>query len=880
MAKKSARAQKREAAIQKRKEIQGVIMISLGVFLAICVYFEAIGIVGQAVTDVLFGLVGIFAYALPPVLVAGGILLIAYALKEPLRGRMALIILGVFFVITLIHVAVKHTLDDTTFFKYVGDAYAYGKTLYKGGGAIGALLCFPLLHLIGQAGAYIFLITGILVVILLVTRISLRTAGQKVGTRVKESIAIASERHQARRQQLYIEDLRDDTDEKPMFAGEKKQPAKNPVRKQAADPDISYLPTEGAIRRKPKKRPLEETFLEELPLSADEAPDNTHEDVFFPDEPGDEPSIQLYERPSAQEEEFEATPLHTPGVTVRDLKEQNRTTEAVMLPDPEPDDFAAPMPHDSLPPAPSKSESDDMPPWAKEEEDPAPPHFDGETQERPPYTPPSFSLLNPPQASYGRKNSESPSATGKLLIETLESFNVKARIVNIAVGPVLTRFELAPAPGVRVNKFVALADDIALALAAPRVRIEAPIPGKAAIGIEVPNKDAVTVVLREVIETNEFKNASSSITMAIGKDLAGKPIIADLSKMPHLLIAGATGSGKSVCIDDIILSLIYKSTPDELQLILVDPKKVSMTAYKDLPHLKIPVVVEPQLAAGAIASGVKEMMVRYKNFADVGARDLQSFNDMQEDEKNKLPKLVIIIDELADLMLVAPDTVEDSICRIAQLGRAAGIHLVVATQSPRADIITGLIKANIPSRISLMVSSALESRIILDQSGAEKLLGRGDMLFHPNGAGKPIRAQAAFVSEEELERIKNHFKSQSLVPEFDAQMIEDMEAAGQDNTKKEKDNGQHEDELLPEAVRIVLDSGQASISMIQRRLRVGYARAARLIDIMEQKGYVGPSEGAKPRKLYITRLKYEQIFGDIADMIENVPKGECDEQSE
>jgi S-DNA-T family DNA segregation ATPase FtsK/SpoIIIE len=348
--------------------------------------------------------------------------------------------------------------------------------------------------------------------------------------------------------------------------------------------------------------------------------------------------------------------------------------------------------------------------------------------------------------------------------------------------------------------------------------------------------------------------------MAIGKDLVGKPIIWDLGKMPHLLIAGATGSGKSVCIDDIILSMVYKSTPEELQLILVDPKKVSMTASKDLPHLKIPVVVEPQMAAGAIASGVKEMMVRYKHFADVGARDLSSYNDMHEDPKKKLPKLVIIIDELADLMLVAPDTVEDSICRIAQLGRAAGIHLVVATQSPRADIITGLIKANIPSRIALMVSSALESRIILDQSGAEKLLGRGDMLFHPNGAGKPLRAQAAFVSEEELERIRNHFKNQSLVPEFDANMMVDMENA---TSSESRENSQHEDELLGEAVRIVLDSGQASISMIQRRLRVGYARAARLIDIMEQKGYVGPSEGAKPRKLYITRLKYEQIFGGI-----------------
>ncbi|HOR13910.1 MAG TPA: DNA translocase FtsK, partial [Clostridia bacterium] len=358
------------------------------------------------------------------------------------------------------------------------------------------------------------------------------------------------------------------------------------------------------------------------------------------------------------------------------------------------------------------------------------------------------------------------------------------------------------------------------------------------------------------IESREFINAKSPVTLALGKDIAGKIIVADLSKMPHLLIAGATGSGKSVCINDIIISLVYKCTPLELQLILVDPKVVELSAFGVLPHLRVPVVVDPKKAAGALAGGVREMTERYQLFAKSGARDIERYNELA-DEGRRLPKLVIIIDELADLMMVAPDTVEDSICRIAQLGRAAGIHLIVAIQRPSTDVITGLIKANIPSRIAFAVASAIDSRIILDASGAEKLLGRGDMLFHPNGAGKPTRLQCAFVSDEEVERVVRHFQAQALKPEYDEQLLEEMET---EQTSSQQGFGKQEDELLGEAVRIVLDSGQASISMIQRRLRVGYARAARLVDIMEQHGYVSGFDGSKPRKLLITRSQYEQVF--------------------
>ena len=477
------------------------------------------------------------------------------------------------------------------------------------------------------------------------------------------------------------------------------------------------------------------------------------------------------------------------------------------------------------------------------------------------YIPPAFSLLNASKPAY-MQSTEDPQQTGKLLIDTLASFNVSAKLMNVSVGPVITRFELQPAPGVRVNKITALSDDIALALAAPRVRIEAPIPGKAAVGIEIPNKDTATVVLRDIVESPEFSAAKSPITMALGKDIAGKVIVADLAKMPHLLIAGATGSGKSVCINDIVISLVYKSSPKDLQLILVDPKVVELSVFGNLPHLKLPVVTDPKKAAGALCGAVKEMTDRYRKFASLGARDLARYNELQEKEENKLPKLVIIIDELADLMMVAPDTVEDSICRIAQLGRACGIHLIVATQRPSADIITGLIKANIPSRIAFAVSSAIDSRIILDAAGAEKLLGRGDMLFHPNGSGKPTRVQGAFVSDEEVERIARHFQNQQLSPQFDESLIEDIESSQEGGPTQ--GNGKQEDELLGEAVRIVLDSGQASISMIQRRLRVGYARAARLVDIMEQHGYVSGFDGSKPRKVLITRAQYEMTFGEGA----------------
>ncbi len=808
-------ARKRNEARQTRREVWGVALIALGIFLGVCLYFEAAGLIGAAITSVLFGLCGLFAYALPPALLIGGIVFIGRAAAKPQRGRTALVLLGVWFTLTLLHVIARPMLGAATYIVYIRDAYVYGTASLAGGGALGALLCYPLLLLTGEAGTYIFLIAGLLILILLVTRLSLRKTGQQVGTKVKAGLQHVSEARAARRE-LYTAAI--DEDEPQIL-----QPVRTPARRRMRDVegDISFMPAEGPIQKK-----------EPEPNADMRAQAQAHA--------AEEPAITFYNEsnPTLEPDDFVTTPLRTAQRAA--MQRETAPFIAVQMqiePETEPEPAVRAVSAHSSAQAPA---------------------------EPLPYVPPSFSLLNPARTVYGRAM-ESPADKGKLLVETLESFNVSARIVNISVGPVITRYELAPAPGVRVNRITALADDIALALAAPRVRIEAPIPGKAAVGIEVPNKDSATVVLRDVVDSKEFSSAKSPITLALGKDIAGKVIVADLAKMPHLLIAGATGSGKSVCINDIIISLVYKCSPDDLQLILVDPKVVELSSFCVLPHLKVPVVTDPKKAAGALAGGVREMTERYQKFAKMGARDLERYNELQQEPQNKLPKLVIIIDELADLMMVAPDTVEDSICRIAQLGRAAGIHLIVATQRPSADVITGLIKANIPSRVAFAVSSAIDSRIILDSGGAEKLLGRGDMLFHPNGAGKPIRVQGAFVSDEEVERIVRHFQSQALEPSFDEHLMEEMD---EEQSSGAQGNGKQEDDLLGEAVRIVLDSGQASISMIQRRLRVGYARAARLVDIMEQHGYVSGFDGSKPRKLLITRAQYEQIFGSHAGRTE------------
>ena len=492
-----------------------------------------------------------------------------------------------------------------------------------------------------------------------------------------------------------------------------------------------------------------------------------------------------------------------------------------------------------------------------------------EAAPKPVYHFPPISLLRHGSGVSGDGTAEMKE-NSRRLNETLASFKIEAHIINVTRGPSVTRYEVELDKGVRLNKLTSVADDIALSLGASGVRIAA-VPGKISIvGIEVPNRAVTMVSLREVIDSPEFNNAKSKSSFAVGKDIGGNCIVGNIAKLPHMLIAGTTGSGKSVCMNSIIISLLYKASPEDVKLIMIDPKMVELGIYNAIPHLLIPVVTDPKKAAGSLQWAVTEMMRRYKSMSDAGVRDLESYNSIMESEGgNKLPQVVVIIDELADLMLVAAKEVEESICRIAQMGRAAGIHLVIATQRPSADVITGLMKANIPSRIAFAVASAMESRIILDTMGAEKLVGKGDMLFSPIGSGKPLRVQGCFVSDPEVEAVANFVKDnfttnydKGIMDEIDKKAAQTGNAKGSSTTNTEPEANDAEfdgDEMLPAAVDVILETGQASVSMLQRRLKLGYARAARIVDEMEEKGIVGPFQGSKPRTILVTKEQWASM---------------------
>lgn len=487
---------------------------------------------------------------------------------------------------------------------------------------------------------------------------------------------------------------------------------------------------------------------------------------------------------------------------------------------------------------------------------------------------PPVQLLSEPEKKANRGSKKSVADTATQLQKTLYSFGVSAKVEDVSVGPAITRYELKPAEGVRVSKIANLADDIALNLAAESIRIEAPIPGKQAVGIEIPNKENEMVHFREIIEDDKFIDHKSKLAFGLGKDVAGQAVVTDIAKMPHVLIAGATGSGKSVCINTLISSILYKAKPSEAKLLMVDPKIVELSVYNGIPHLLIPVVTDPKKAAGALAWAVQEMEDRYQRFATKGVRDLKGYNEaMQKEEGNAtLPQIVIIIDELADLMMVSPKDVEDSICRLAQKARAAGMHLVIATQRPSVDVITGIIKANIPSRIAFSVSSQVDSRTILDMAGAEKLLGKGDMLFYPAGASKPTRVQGAFVSDAEVEKIVDFIKAEGEVT-YNEDIIEQIENSNKTDKEKDLESEQADDDgtdpFLMEAIDTVVETKQASTSFIQRRFKVGYARAGRIIDQMEERGVISGYQGSKPREVLMSKERWQEL-----KMAQNAPTDE------
>ncbi len=806
-AKKETRRPKYEHA----DEIAGVILIALGLVAGILTYFNTAAIF-ESVVRFLFGLMGIVQYAVPVLLVVMGVMLIFMPKRQFGTGLIVMLLFAVFFVSCVIHTLAK-PIGELSFGEYLSRSFEMGRA-GSGCGWLAAIPVFGLVKLISSAGAIVVFIALALVLILLATHVSIRSAGQKIVAKVDAM----EDRRKAR---LIDERVGDDT---PVFARRPKKPdldeEEPPISRRKkherreekkAETGLEFIPNEGKL---PKKKKKDE---QAGPLDDDRPPFDGEITEYDPFE-----TIEI-----VPEDNITGETVVPKVPAIKAAKQEREKAEAAAAP---------------------SNEEERVSGGAEDIGEPAAVAV---------YQKPPITLLRQADISETIAN-DSPKEKAKLLLDTLKSFNINATLLNISVGPVITRFEIQPAPGTRVNRITALSNDIALALAAPRVRIEAPIPGKAAVGIEIPNKDTAMVRLREVIDTREFYNASSPLTFALGKDIAGKPVYANLEKMPHMLIAGATGSGKSVCINSIILSTLYKASPDEVRMILIDPKVVELSIFAPVPHLYCPVVTDPKKAAGVLKWACNEMDQRYSKMSKINARDLARYNALQENEADRMPRLMIIIDELADLMIVSAKDVEESIARLAQLGRACGIHLIVATQRPSVDVITGLIKTNIPSRIAFAVSSAIDSRVILDGGGAEKLLGHGDMLFHPNGAAKPTRAQGAYVSDEEVESIMQFFiDNQVEVPKNNSvlESIPDLTApTGQGN-------GKQEDDLLPDAVRIVMDSGSASISMIQRRLRVGYARAARLVDIMEQHKIVSGFDGSKPRKVLIDEAGYAEMFG-------------------
>jgi S-DNA-T family DNA segregation ATPase FtsK/SpoIIIE len=792
----AVKKKKEKARHKLYHEFIGVIVFAFGIFTGISIYSEASGLLGQSLGSFFFGLFGLAAYAVPLLFIIAGIMTIAAVKKKPRTGKIATYVVMIWSIISVIHVfALQKIVLDKGYLFYIGSSYEYGSSARQGGGALGSLLVYPANLLLDTLGAYILFFTAILICIMILTNMSLKKIGMGIGAAGKTTV----EKIKTGAQEMRAERERN----KRLFIDE-------------IEEEQPYEPDESEFHR-PMPIPKQELYK----------PNVKNADAYRK-EPLREPHRY---NPEEEEQEDEHN---------RFLAQEKYVKRQ-------------PPRHEPEEPEAEPEEDEDFGDTLQSHE-----HAQGEKPKKTYIVPPVSILEAVSIKRPKRSGSDDVKKSAFILEDTLRSFGITATVVNISRGPVVTRYELQPAPGVKVSRIVNLSDDIALNLAAPRVRIEAPIPGKAAIGIEVPNGEIDTVFIRDLLSTEEFKKKPSPLVFALGQDLAGKNVYADIATMPHMLIAGATGSGKSVCINTLIASILLKTTPEDVRMIMIDPKVVELSVYNNIPHLLVPVVTDPKKAAGALNWAVQEMTSRYKTFAEKGARDIKKYNEaLVAEGAERIPSILVIIDELADLMIVAQNDVEDAICRIAQLGRACGIHLVIATQRPSVDVITGVIKANIPSRIAFAVSSQVDSRTILDMAGAEKLLGKGDMLYYPIGYPKPVRLQGAFINDKEVEIITDFLKEKTE-SQYDEGVIEGISGGGTVKSGGSEDS--ECDELLPKSIEIGMEYGQISISMLQRRLRVGYARAARLIDEMEVRGIVSAFEGSKPRQMLITRDEYETMF--------------------
>ncbi len=803
------RGKKKKKSGKVDVNIAVVVLVLLSILLMILIYTKS-GSIGAKLSPMLGGVMGFIKYVIPI-----GMLLIAISMTRNDRYFMThkLMQYGIFLICiaAMLSIFSGHINVNREFSDIMEDCY-YDGTKDVGGGVIGGAVAVPLIKMLGTVGASILTI-GISIILLVFI------FDMKPAEMIANFLEGADERKEERREQ------REAYEEARLARREK-------VVKSRKLPQIDLDDEESPRETKKERRLREKAEAEKLAAQfEDQLTINLNEEGKY-DHTNDELEIPFFGKKKLKGGQTAAVEELKPEPSSPDVLEANLFKQV-------------------------EEQKEDKTKEILQLEHTV-------TVEDENYEFPPVQLLSEPEKKANRGSKKSVADTATQLQKTLYSFGVSAKVEDVSVGPAITRYELKPAEGVRVSKIANLADDIALNLAAESIRIEAPIPGKQAVGIEIPNKENEMVHFREIIEDDKFIDHKSKLAFGLGKDVAGQAVVTDIAKMPHVLIAGATGSGKSVCINTLISSILYKAKPSEAKLLMVDPKIVELSVYNGIPHLLIPVVTDPKKAAGALAWAVQEMEDRYQRFATKGVRDLKGYNEaMQKEEGNMaLPQIVIIIDELADLMMVSPKDVEDSICRLAQKARAAGMHLVIATQRPSVDVITGIIKANIPSRIAFSVSSQVDSRTILDMAGAEKLLGKGDMLFYPAGAPKPTRVQGAFVSDAEVEKIVDFIKAEGEVT-YNEDIIEQIENSNKTDKEKDLESEQADDDgtdpFLMEAIDTVVETKQASTSFIQRRFKVGYARAGRIIDQMEERGVISGYQGSKPREVLMTKERWQEL---------------------
>lgn len=880
--------------------IRAIILGALSLFFVILIFVQSVNL-WSTVRSALFGVFGFATFLVPVVLMYMAIITDKEKQIQHFKSKVALCVLIVLLIGALIYVATGTPHSEKGYLACAGELYL---DIFKsesyftfGAGFIGGLLGYPMASLIGNVPTVLICILVLLAVIFGITNLSINDIAEAAASKVEQGVTYVKHKSEekARVRREYIAERESEEAQREMFiaGGENDKtivsPQKKKRRGKRSGIDIPLDESTHDDNKTKLNRKLEVDCDYKADVKdASKVADEVEEPQFY-ESPEKEVYGEEYEEEIIQNEHNENENVSDDLMDIinrasKNFDEKNHKAET----EPEP--------------VPSYEENRHNEENSFEEElenASYSPVEIREKEEKPEYHFPPIQLLSLSENNNDKNAAEEMHNNAKKLIDTLDSFNVKASIVNICRGPSVTRYELSPAPGVKISKITNLSDDIALNLAANGVRIEAPIPGKAAVGIEVPNKVVSMVTMRELIDSDEFRRGKSKLTCVLGKDISGEIVVTDLSKLTHLLIAGTTGSGKSVCVNSILMSILYKATPDEVKLLLVDPKMVEFTKYRSIPHLLIPVVTDAKKAAGALGWAVSEMEQRYKILSEYYCKNIDAYNELIEENlkymaenppvenedgelvqpvlernglpvpKEKMPRIVIAIDELADLMMAAPSEVEEYIARLAQKARAAGMHLLVATQRPTVNVITGLIKANIPSRIALKVSSNIDSRTILDFSGAEKLIGRGDMLFLPVGAPKPMRVQGCYASDEEIEGVTNYIKKSSSA-QYNAEIEEKIKRiAAEEITqgKKGDDRGGDDIEIdskMEDAIKCVIEAGQASTSLLQRRLKVGYARAGRMIDDMEQMGVVGPHQGSKPRDVLMTYnewLEHRNIMG-------------------